>query len=74
MTNSSKQGDGATYAVYRDEFHAVIGADFQLPVLIETNAHEGPVYVAAEHALYFTNSAGARTEEHRHYAPAIGGR
>jgi gluconolactonase len=23
-------------------------------VLIETNAHEGPVYVAAEHALYFT--------------------
>ncbi len=54
MTNSSKQGDGAIYAVYRDDFHAVIGADFQRPVLIETNAHEGPVYVAAEHALYFT--------------------
>jgi gluconolactonase len=54
MTNSSKQGDGTTYAVYRDEFHAVIGADFQRPVLIKANAHEGPVYVEAEHALYFT--------------------
>jgi len=54
MTNASKQGNGTTYAVYRDDFHAVIGADFQRPVLIETNAHEGPVYVAAEHALYFT--------------------
>jgi len=54
MTNPPKQSDGATYAVYRDDFHAVIGADFQRPVLIDTNAHEGPVYVAAEHALYFT--------------------
>ena len=54
MTNSPKQSNGAIYAAYRDEFHAVIGANFQRPVLIETNAHEGPVYVAAEHALYFT--------------------
>jgi len=54
MTNSSRRGDGATVAVYRDDFHAVIGTDFRRPVLIETNAHEGPVYVAAEHALYFT--------------------
>jgi gluconolactonase len=54
MTNSPKQSNSAIYAAYRDEFHAVIGADFQRPVLIETNAHEGPVYVATEHALYFT--------------------
>jgi gluconolactonase len=54
MINSPRQSDGAIYAAYRDDFHAVIGADFQRPVLIETNAHEGPVYVAAEHALYFT--------------------
>jgi len=54
MTNSSRRGDGATVAVYREDFHAVIGTDFRRPVLIETNAHEGPVYVAAEHALYFT--------------------
>jgi gluconolactonase len=50
----SGQGDGATFAVYGDEFRGVLGAGFQRPVLIETNAHEGPVYVAAEHALYFT--------------------
>jgi len=54
MTNFPNQSNGAIYAAYRDEFHAVIGADFQRPVLIETNAHEGPVYVATEHALYFT--------------------
>jgi gluconolactonase len=44
----------ATFAVYRDSFHEILGTDFQRPELIETNAHEGPVYVAAEHALYFT--------------------
>ena len=32
----------------------MLGSHFRRPVLIETNAHEGPVYVAAEHALYFT--------------------
>jgi gluconolactonase len=40
----------------------VLGGGFQRRVLIETNAHEGPVYVAAEHALYFTTlpEAGPR--------------
>jgi gluconolactonase len=46
--------NGATFTAYRDEFRALLGARFLRPVLIETNAHEGPVYVAAEHALYFT--------------------
>jgi len=50
----SGQGDGATFAVFGDEFRGLLGARFERPVLIETNAHEGPVYVAAEHALYFT--------------------
>jgi gluconolactonase len=54
MAHSPDQGDGATFAVYRDEFRAVLGWRFQRLALIETNAHEGPVYVAAEHALYFT--------------------
>jgi gluconolactonase len=54
MANAPKQGDGVMFAVYRDEFRDVLGDDFQRPVLVETNAHEGPVYVAAEHALYFT--------------------
>jgi gluconolactonase len=54
MVHSSRDGDGATFIVYRDEFRSVLGSGFQRPVLIETNAHEGPVYVAAEHALYFS--------------------
>ncbi|HEY7663813.1 MAG TPA: SMP-30/gluconolactonase/LRE family protein [Xanthobacteraceae bacterium] len=54
MALSPEQGDGTTFAIYRREFRAVLGGGFQRRVLIETNAHEGPVYVAAEHALYFT--------------------
>jgi gluconolactonase len=46
--------DYPSFVVYRDEFRAVLGDDFRCPVLIETNAHEGPVYVASENALYFT--------------------
>ena len=54
MAESADHGDTATFAVYRDEFHSVLGSRFRRTVLTETNAHEGPVYVAAEHALYFT--------------------
>jgi gluconolactonase len=54
MVHTSHDGDDATFVVYRDEFRSVLGSGFQRSVLIETNAHEGPVYVAAEHALYFT--------------------
>ena len=54
MARSPDHADGATYAAYRDEFHQVLGPQFQLAALIKTNAHEGPVYVPAEHALYFT--------------------
>ncbi|MGE0037343.1 MAG: SMP-30/gluconolactonase/LRE family protein [Xanthobacteraceae bacterium] len=53
MTIAPKQ-DFPSFVVYRDEFRAVVGGDFRCPVLIETNAHEGPVYVASENALYFT--------------------
>jgi gluconolactonase len=53
-TSSAKIKDRATVAVHRNELRAVLGADFVCSVLLETNAHEGPVYVAAEHALYFT--------------------
>ncbi len=56
MTNTSP-----TYATgnphfiaYSEEFYDVIGADPRFYTVIETNAHEGPVYVAAEKALYFT--------------------
>lgn len=54
MIHSPEHGNGTTFTDYREEFRAVVGSRFQRLVLIETNAHEGPVYVAAEHALYFT--------------------
>jgi gluconolactonase len=54
MAHSPGPSDDVTFAVYRDKFRKILGREFQRPVLIETNAHEGPVYVAAEHALYFT--------------------
>ncbi len=54
MPQSPKTSDGPIFTVAREEFRKLLGADFCRPVLIETNAHEGPVYVAAEHALYFT--------------------
>lgn len=56
MAHSYEAADGAAFAIYRDEFRAVLGSSFQRSVLIDTNAHEGPVYVAAEHALYFTTT------------------
>ncbi|MGH6777130.1 MAG: SMP-30/gluconolactonase/LRE family protein [Bradyrhizobium sp.] len=52
--DSPDRGEKATFTIYRDEFRAVLGARFQRLVLTATNAHEGPVYVSAEHALYFT--------------------
>lgn len=42
------------FVAYSDEFHEVVGADPQFTTVIETDAHEGPVYVQAEQALYFT--------------------
>lgn len=54
MADASDIDDGAAFAIFREEFRAVLGSHFERRLLIETNAHEGPVYVAAEHALYFT--------------------
>ncbi len=49
MTNSAEP-----FTMHDPAFDAVIGTGFRRLLLTETNAHEGPVYVAAEHALYFT--------------------
>ena len=54
MSDEDGKEDSSNFATVRDEFRKVLGKKFQRAVLIETNAHEGPVYVAAEHALYFT--------------------
>jgi gluconolactonase len=43
-----------------EEFAAVIGAAPRLERVVGTDAHEGPVYVPAEDALYFTTLPRAR--------------
>ena len=42
------------FVVHSEEFFEVLGDSPRLVKLIETDAHEGPVYVAHEDALYFT--------------------
>lgn len=42
------------FIAYSEEFADVVGNDPQFYTVIETDAHEGPVYVADENALYFT--------------------
>jgi gluconolactonase len=54
MPHARGHDSGAIFAAFQHKFRKVLGTDFQRPVLIETNAHEGPVYVRGEHALYFT--------------------
>jgi gluconolactonase len=46
--------DATAFAVHDDAFLDVLGPAPRLERLIATDAHEGPVYVAAEDALYFT--------------------
>lgn len=48
--------DTTGFTILGDAFREVLGADPRRVVLTEINAHEGPVYVAAEHALYFTTA------------------
>ena len=45
---------GASFEVYDPEFEAVLGSAARLVLVTETDAHEGPVYVPGEDALYFT--------------------
>lgn len=53
MRTSSPSIEGP-FVLYSEEFRAVLGADPQLEELVATDAHEGPVYVAAQDALFFT--------------------
>ena len=49
---------GAAFAAHDDAFLEVTGPAPRLELVIATDAHEGPVYVADEHALYFTTVPG----------------
>lgn len=56
MNNSTTDNDAnnSHFLVYSEEFYEVIGAHPKFYTVIETNAHEGPVYIKDENALYFT--------------------
>ena len=43
-----------TYISYHTDFDAVIGSHYSHRKLVETNAHEGPVYSQAKNELFFT--------------------
>jgi gluconolactonase len=45
---------GPGFEAYDPEFEAVLGSAPRLALVAETDAHEGPVYVPGEDALYFT--------------------
>ena len=43
------------FEVHEPEFEAVLGRYARLALVAETDAHEGPVYIPGEDALYFTS-------------------
>src|SRR4051812_39774871 len=60
----------AAFAVHDDAFLDVLGSDPRLELVLETDAHEGPVYAPDEDALYFTTTprrgpAGPRVDIRR---------
>jgi gluconolactonase len=52
--SSNSKADNGHFLVYSEEFYKVLGDDPHFYTVIEINAHEGPVYVKDENALYFT--------------------
>lgn len=53
-SNSDRKTRNDHFISYAEEFADVIGNDPTFYTVIGTNAHEGPVYVKDENALYFT--------------------
>ena len=60
------QAAGPGFEVYDPECAALLGGAARLTLVTETDAHEGPVYILGEDALYFT------TLPQTHDAPAPG--
>ena len=46
--------NNAAFVAHSPAFEAVLGDAPELRLVVEVDAHEGPVYFADEHALYFT--------------------
>lgn len=61
MPDCTSQGKtiNGHFLAYSEEFYEVVGRDPQFYTVIEIDAHEGPVYVADEKALYFTTVPAA---------------
>jgi len=51
---ATSRAAGPCFEVYDSEFEAVLGRYARLALVAEIDAHEGPVYVPGEDALYFT--------------------
>jgi gluconolactonase len=56
MQASTLASPTSSFVAYHPEFLAVAGDDPHLHRVVDIDAHEGPVYVANEDALYFTSS------------------
>lgn len=54
INSNSENKTNGHFISYSKEFDEVTGHDPKFYTVIETNAHEGPVYVKDEDALYFT--------------------
>jgi gluconolactonase len=54
LTGNIPAGTHAGFEAHDAEFTAVLGPNPRLVRVVEADAHEGPVYVPAEDALYFT--------------------
>ncbi len=54
MTRARRLKDNAHFVIYSDAFLDVLGPDPGYETVANVNAHEGPVYVRGENALYFT--------------------
>jgi gluconolactonase len=53
--SASMQTEISPFTAHAAEFADVLGDDPRLVHVVDTDAHEGPVYVADEDALYFTS-------------------
>jgi len=54
MTRARRLNDNPHFVIYSDAFLDVLGSDPSYETIANVNAHEGPVYVRGENALYFT--------------------
>jgi gluconolactonase len=56
MARARRLKDNEPFVIYSDAFLDVIGRDPGYKTIPNVNAHEGPVYVRGENALYFTTA------------------